>query len=371
MSIYRALNIMRQKYFFLKIFLFLVIAIPQSFSWAEEEKNEQQKLHIGYLGSLSGFAANYGNSVLEGVNLAIAQLKKEGKEVTLEIEDDSSEPKNTVTAYRQLVDLKKVDLIIAGSWWINSIVKIAEKQNIPIISCETLLNEDTVFGKNYFILGGDLKDWVRIYEPLIKEKNWKKGAIVRFISGFGSTLQSSMEEVFSKDGRKFVGAIQYSDVNASDVGTNLLKLKNLNPDVVYIDSQPAGLANILKRINNLGIKKPVYLINSALQDLLNQKLLPAEDLPQLYFSKRETYSPNFAKMFAEKYNKPPYLNADLGYYAVYLAERASASKDIIKFLKTEKVKLLETTFEFDSQNVFTGIKHDVWYLNKDRQAVLY
>lgn len=358
---------MKQKYYFLKIFLFLLVVVPK-YSLAEDR---QQKLRIGYLGSLSGFAANFGNSVLEGVQLAITQLESEGKEITLEIEDDSSESKNTVTAYRNLVDLKKVNLIITGSWWINSIVKIAEKQNIPILSCETQLNEDTVFGKNYFILGGDLKDWVRIYEPLIKEKNWKKGAIIRFISGFGSTLESSMREVFSKEGRSFVGAIEYGDVNASDVGSNLLKFKNLDPDVIYIDSQPAGLANILKRINNLGIKKPIYLINSSLQDLLNQKLLPTEDLPHLYFSKRETYSPSFTKMFVEKYNKPPYLNADLGYYAVHLAEKASASKDVIKFLKTEKVKLLETTIEFDSQNVFTGIKHDVWYLNKDRQAVLY
>ena len=132
---------MKQKFFFLIIFLIIQIIAPLKDSKAEEKRYPQQKLHIGYLGSLSGFAANYGNAVLEGVNLAVADLEKEGKEITLEIEDDGSESKNTLTAYRNLVDLKKVNLIITGSWWIKSIIKIAEKQNIPILSCETLLSE--------------------------------------------------------------------------------------------------------------------------------------------------------------------------------------------------------------------------------------
>ncbi len=362
---------MKQKFFFLIIFLIIQIIAPLKDSKAEEKRYPQQKLHIGYLGSLSGFAANYGNAVLEGVNLAVADLEKEGKEITLEIEDDGSESKNTLTAYRNLVDLKKVNLIITGSWWIKSIIKIAEKQNIPILSCETLLSEGTVFGENYFIMGGDLRDWVRIYEPLVQEKAWKTAAIVRFVSDFGSTLQSAMEELFSKEGRRFVGAIQYADVNASDVNTNLLKLKSLNPDVIYIDAQPSSLVNIFKRINNLGIKKPVYLSNSIVQDLLDQKLMSAKDLPQLYFTKRENYSPTFSQRFKDHYHKAPYLNADLGYAALHLAEKAMHSGNSIQFLKTSKVKLFETTLEFDAQNVFTGIKQNIWYLNKNQQEVLY
>lgn len=102
---------MKQKYYFLKIFLFILIVLPK-ISFAEEAKGIQHKLRIGYLGSLSGFAASYGNSVLEGINLAVVELKKEGKDIELEIEDDSSESKNTVTAYRNLVDLKKVQLFL-------------------------------------------------------------------------------------------------------------------------------------------------------------------------------------------------------------------------------------------------------------------
>src|SRR5258707_4496020 len=46
----------------------------------------------------------------------------------------------------------------------------------------------SVLGKTYFILHGDLRNWVRVYQPLIEQKGWKKGAIIRYVSGFGATL---------------------------------------------------------------------------------------------------------------------------------------------------------------------------------------
>src|SRR5690606_20207778 len=118
----------------------------------------------------------------EGAKLAVKELKEKGVPVELIVEDDQSVTKNTVNAYVKLKNTNKVEGIIGGSWWLNAIVKQAEKDKIPLLSCETVYNKDVVEGQNYFILNGDLRTWIRVYEPLLERLNPKSGAMVKYVS---------------------------------------------------------------------------------------------------------------------------------------------------------------------------------------------
>jgi len=196
---------------------------------------EALKMKIGCIGSLSGYAGSYGQAVLEGAQLAVAELNRQGSQIELISEDDQSVMKNTVTAYKKLVKMDGVRFILGGSWWLNAVVRMSEQDDIPLVSCETLYNQETVPAPNYFLLAGDLAQWVRVYEPLVQRRSWKKAAVLRFVSGFGATLAGEMERIFSGPGRSYLGAIEYADIEMTEAAALLLQIRKLSPDVLYVD----------------------------------------------------------------------------------------------------------------------------------------
>ncbi len=335
------------------VLTFLIITPSPRATWAEEKTNSKQ-IKIGFIGSLSSFAANYGTAVLEGAKLAVDELQTQGIMIDLQVEDDGSVPKNTALAYSKLKNINQVQGILGGSWWINSIVKQSEKDKLPLISCETLYNKDVVLGENYFLLQGDLREWINIYEPLILKQGWKKGAIIRYTSGFGATLAESMKAIFSKEGREFVGELEYTDINIPNASDIILKLKKLNPDVVYVDGQPAGLATILKKLKEAGLTDLNIITNSIATDVQRDKLADLTPFKNIYYSKRSAFDQTFTEKFQAKYHKDPYLNADLGYYAMKLLAMGLIEADPISKIKSG-IKIGEYQFIFNDLNLYAGI----------------
>lgn len=313
---------------------------------------------IGYIGSLTGFASSYGTAVLEGVQVAVDELNSAGNKIELTVEDDASEMKNTVSAYKRLTGVTKVDALVTGTWWVHSIVKQTEKANLPLISAESLREKDSVLAKNFFLMQGYLKDWVDVYEPLFVERGFRRGATIRYASNFGATLAERMKERFSVPGRTYLGEVEYSDITVADAASVVLRLKELNPDVVYIDGQPGGFATLLKKIAEL--KLPITVLTNAVgRDALNQKLIDPSIFPDFYYSTRNSLSPSFIEAFQKKFGREPILNADLGYYGTHLLLTALKNSDPIAFIKSGAFKKDGITFKFSDENVFLGVTHKV------------
>lgn len=316
-------------------------------------------LRIGFIGSLSSFAANYGTSVLQGAQLAIDELADVATKIELHVEDDQSVMKNTVNGYVKLKSTAHVDAIIGGSWWANAIVKLAERDGLVLLSCETLFNDDAVLGRTSFILGGDLRRWIQVYEPLIQEKSWKTAAIVRYASGFGATLAQEMAATFDRESRRFAGAIEYNSIEMSEAPSIVLRLKALQPDVVYVDAQPGGLANLLRKLGESQMTELNIITHSAADDLHREQLLDLSRFKNLHYTKRTTFDPQFAEKFRDRYEKPPYLEADLGYYAVYLLADALQTADPVARLKSG-ITVQGKRFPFDANNVGEGVRQEVF-----------
>lgn len=344
---------------FLTLFLLL-----GGIAFAQESSEPLTTKRIGFIGSLSSFAANYGKAALEGVELAASELKARGENIQLFIEDDASEMKNTVTSYQRLKNLNSIDGLVGGTWWANSIVKVAQNDGIPFLSAETSYNKDAVLAANYFLLQGDLSEWIKVYEPLIKKRGWKKGAIIRFVSGFGETLSQTMRETFSKEGREFVGAIEYTDIRISDAGSMVLRLKRMNPDVVYLDTQPEGLYVLLKRIHELGLENIAVITNENAEDMLRQNLMDPKSISNFYFTNKANLSEKFEQKFHKHFNRAPYLYADIAYYSTHLLARALDAEDPVTFIKSGDFEMDGFRFRFDRNNALVGLPLQIWEVNR-------
>ena len=320
-------------------------------------------MKVGYVGSLTGFAGNYGSSVLEGAQLAADEIRAGGGRLELIVEDDASAMKQTSAAYQKLRSLHHIDALIGGSWWANGLVHVTAQDGIPFLSCETLYNDDAVLAPNYFLMEGDLRTWVRIYEPLIRQRGWKKGATIRFTSGFGATIAREMQSLFEQPGRSYAGTIEYNDVLATDAAAIAVQVRKLSPDVVYLDGQPGSIANILRKFREQGLaSKVAVLTHAAGEDMIKDSLIPAKDVGELYVTRKASYREDFVEKFRAKYGREPRLDADLGYYSLLALDAAMKTPDPIACIRSGALTVGGLRIEFDEHNAYLGAVQDVWAL---------
>ncbi|MCC6952976.1 MAG: ABC transporter substrate-binding protein [Deltaproteobacteria bacterium] len=342
----------------------LIAALSANLSLAELPPPKK----IGLIASLSGFASSWGTAVKEGAELAAVELNETGAAIVLIIEDDQSNATDTVSAYQKLRSLSNVDTIVGGSWWLNSIVKKADSERVLLLSCETLWNKDAVAAPHYFLLSGDLRTWMRAYEPLIQAKSWRRGLIVRYASGFGQTLSEEMERIFSTSGRTWLGEVEYADITLSDASSVALEVRKRRADVVYIDAQPGGYAVLVRKLKDIGVRDTALIAHTVAFDALEQKLVDPALIEGAYYSQRETAAPAFAAKFRARYQRDPILNADLGYYAVLLAVRVQNEADRVKALE-RGMTIDGLDFRFDENHSYLG-RRSMIYQVKNGQGEL-
>ena len=172
-------------------------------------------------------------------------------------------------------------------------------------------------------------------------------------------MAEAARELFSKAGRSYLGTIEYADVQASAAPAVALRLKRLSPEAVYIDGQPAGLANIMKRILETKQGALTVLTNDIGRDMLADRLVDGKRLKNFYYSTRETVGPEFAAKFKKRYGREPYLNADMGYFGLKILVAALSQKDPVGWIK-QGLQVEGVDFRFDQKNVLTGLKHRIW-----------
>ena len=327
---------------------------------------QEKTIKIGLIASLSGFAAPYGKAVLDGIEVALSQSTN--KNISLIVEDDMSQPRGAISAYKKLKDIDKIDGLIGGSWWVNSIVKITEQDSMPFISCETLYDKDFIKAPNYFSLAGDLRDWIKAFSPLIDHKKWQKAVMIKFNSGFSDTLELELKQIFSKDKKTFLDSIEYSDIQMTGAATLALRAISKKPDVIFVDAQPESFAIFVKELKKIKFKDISILTHSVAEDAVKNNLLSPFDINEfVFFLRRNTYDQGFTREFTKTKGVEPYLNADLGYYAAHLLSKALKQENPIDSLKAG-VEINSLKFNFDENNISNFIKQIV-YTYKDSEIV--
>jgi ABC-type branched-subunit amino acid transport system substrate-binding protein len=160
-----------------------------------------------------------------------------------------------------------------------------------------------------------------------------------------------MQSLFSQSGREFVGDFQYQDLGCSQASSLLLRLKTARPDVVFVDGQPEGLSNLLRRRAELQLQSIPFVGHSALKTAFEQGLVSKPP------------SSDFIVRFQKKFGRPPQLSADLGYYAVHMAVRALKEPSALVALRSG-MTVMGKEFVFDQNQVTTGITHQIYRVSE-------
>jgi branched-chain amino acid transport system substrate-binding protein len=216
-------------------------------------------------------------------------------------------------------------------------------------------------------------------EQSIKLFSPKSFAILHPISSVGMESAKVYEEVALANNIRVTNIERYKDGD-TDFRTQLFKIKNAQPDLIFCSAYWVDGANILKQMVELDLNMPIIGEdgwNGALAPLVGKEGLKLLYFTDLLFdtSSEGTKAYTFASNYQLKYNKKPSAYSATGYDALFLLKAAIEDKKVYD-ADSIKVFLYEKTyngvlgqFKFDQNGDNTGVNMGLFQLNENDESV--
>lgn len=294
----------------------------------------QGPVKIGASLSLTGVAADFGEMAKKAAELAVEEINAnggiDGRKVELYIEDDQTDPKSAVSAYKKLVQVQKVDAVIGGlfDFTAQPLFPLALQDKITFISPINFVIDKTFEMNEYsFVMYPRFDKVVLELESVIKDKNINTLGMIRYESGFGESIQSTLQIIMSKLGKNPLVVDTYGAIGSSDFRTNILKIRDQKPDAVFLDMLDFDIVKYLDNAEALNFK--TQLIGyTTVRDVIQNPKTDKKPLEGAIVLDWEVPSEEYRKAFIAKYGIEPRRGSDKTYDAVYvLAEAVARSKN--------------------------------------------
>ncbi|WP_294430470.1 ABC transporter substrate-binding protein [uncultured Treponema sp.] len=293
--------------------------------------SKSSAIKIGSIGPLSGNYAVYGGDCKNGVELAINEINAEGgvngQLIELIAEDDEGQPEKSVSAYKKLVTKDGVKLIVGSltSGCAIAITPLAQAQKIVQVAPAATAPALTDAGNYIFRACYDDPFQGTVGGKFAAENLGAKNAAILYDIGndYSVGLTENFRAAFEKAGGSIVSLESYS-TGDKDFNAQLTKIKNANPDVVYLPDYYSTVALIVKQLRAQGINTPIVGADGwdGLTENAGDEVLNGFYSNHYAADSTEPKVQNFVKNYKAKYNLTPTSFAALGYDAIYMIRDA-------------------------------------------------
>ena len=334
---------------------------------------DDKTIKIGANLELSGGVASYGQSVEEGIQLALEEINKEGidgKKLKLVKFDNKSDAAEATNGTTKLISQDKVVAIIGAATSTNTLaqVQIAQKNKIPLITPTgtnpTITNKDGVLSdfvfRTCFIDPFQGTVAANFASNELKVKN--AAVIIDSSSDYAKGLAAAFKTAFEANGGKIIKEEAYI-AKDTDFNAILTNIKSANPEFIFLPGYYEEVGLIIKQARALGIEVPIMggdgwdsptLVEIAGADPLNNTFITN------HYSSGDSDPKvqDFVKAFEAKYNgkSPDAFNA-LGYDSLYFladAIKRAGSADPEKIQKalaeTDGLSLVSGKMKLDKNH---------------------
>lgn len=315
----------------MKKILGVLSAVILALTLASCSKAESNSVKIGGIFPLSGQVAVYGVECKNGVDLAIEEINAaggiNGKPIVLVSEDDEGNPDKTVNAFKKLSTKDGVKIVIGSltSGCTQAITTLSQASKVVQIAPAATAPAITDAGD--FIFRACFIDPFQgtVGGKFAAETLGKKRAAILYDIGndYSVGLADNFKIAFTKAGGSIVSEESYA-TNDKDFNAQLTKIKNANPDVVYLPDYYGTVALIAKQLRAQGINVPMVGADGwdGLTSNAGDEVLGGYYSNHYAVDSTEPAVKKFVESFRAKYNKDPNSFAALGYDCVYLIRDA-------------------------------------------------
>jgi len=330
----------------------------------------QEAIKLGVLLPKSGPYTVQGQNGHNGAQIAVDDFNGHVLDRPVQIVWlDEPNPQTSQQNMRKLLEEEKVVAVQGGisSGDVLAIMPIAERAKTLLIATGPNATEITGKNCNRYTFRVDLPNKVTVSTvyPALKEHG-KKWYFVAASYAWGIDAFNQMKDVLVKDAGTVLGFDQ-APLGTADYSSYILKLRQANPDVVYVGLGGTDLTNFLKQLHEIGMTRKVALSSPIVNDSDLWAAGPEAAFgvyPKLwnYSGAHNTpRSQQFAKTYQQKNGDPPEVEAWQDWFG------ATAILTAIKETKSVDSKKL---VDFLEQHKFEGYKDmPIWFRDFDHQLI--
>jgi branched-chain amino acid transport system substrate-binding protein len=226
-------------------------------SWA------QQTLNVAAVLAISGPASIYGAPAEKALRLMIDNLPNRsiaGHPVKLTVYDTEGNSTKAVQLYRRAVENDEAHIIYGPSTSGESmaIVPLANQLKVPTVShggAEGITKPLTPY---MFALPPTDRLMMESLIASIKQKGWKRVAVLYSLDGFGQSGGTIAQELVPASGLELAGVETFASQD-TNMTPQLLRLRDKNPDAIILWSANPGPTIVAKNAMEMGLNKPFFV----------------------------------------------------------------------------------------------------------------
>lgn len=218
---------------------------------------EATPVKIGWMGPLTGDAASYGESIKRGVELAHQRINAN---VEVIFEDSQCEGKDAVSAVNKLINTDGVQAIIGEvcSGATLAAMPVASERHVVLISAASTSPKLSEAGDYFFRTVPSDALQGEFGAELVYNKGFRRLAILYSNEEYGLGFNNVLKEKFTARGGQVVRSEAF-ERTAVDLRTHLTKIKNAQPDAIYlISNSPDSASAALKQITELNLDAALF-----------------------------------------------------------------------------------------------------------------
>lgn len=304
----------------------LIISIVVGCSGNQEK---DKNLKFGFIGPLTGPAASYGNAQMNGVKLAVEEINSaggiDGMSIEVIFEDSQMDPNKAISAIKKLINIDKVASVIGATTTAGTlaIAHTANTNKIVLLSPSASGAKVTAAGDYVFRASPSDSFQAVVAAKYVYQLGFKKGAIVYTNDEWGSGLQNAFENSFKNLGGEILTSEGLTP-GTQDFRTQLVKLKTLHPEFIFIPLYPDESPTFLRQVKELEVPAQIVGADNFSESAILETAgttangvifaIPAESQGKEYSTYLEHYK--------AKYNEDGNYASAAAYDCVYLLVNA-------------------------------------------------
>ena len=234
----------------------------------------QQPVKIGMSMPQTGSLGGGGKAALLALQMWVEDVNKKGGLLGRKVEfiayDDQSNPALTPGIYTKLLEVDKVDLLIApyGTVPTAPIMPLVKQRGLLLMGNFSFQVNHTVKHDMWFNNApwGDATSWTEGFVQVGQKAGAKSIAFIAADQEFAQNLANGAKEVAKKLGLKTVYEQNYPPTTV-DFSSMVRAVRAAKPDMVFICSYPNDSVALVRAINEIGVGPSVKLIGGGMVGL--------------------------------------------------------------------------------------------------------
>ncbi len=306
---------------------------------------KSDEILVGHVGSMTGQEATFGDSTDKGIRLAFEQLNKKGgvkgKKLVLKTLDSQGKPEEAQVAATRLIVNDRVAVLLGevASSRSLAMAPVADTNKVPMITPASTNPKVTLDPQGKTRRFVSRICFIDPFQGTVMAKFARenlKATKVAVLRDVGNAYSVGLADFFVEGFKKMGGTIvtdQSFKAGDQDFKAQLTKIRQANPEAIYVPGYYTDVALIARQVRELGMKQPMMGGDGWDSEQLYEIAQGALD--GSYFSNHYTVeSPDprvkeFIATYEKAYGTKPDAMAALGYDAALIAADAmTRAKDL-------------------------------------------